>query len=246
MFIISDNVAENCFFLSVAAFLDFSLMDKGKKWKQFLFVQLGYIDVRNHHQSKSTWTWHRILLCYIATCTKTPHLSYLLSVKHYICHISPLSKTPYLSYIASPFYILSNLFRIFHVYNYIYYYYNIIIYPGRYIVRIIVHSHYRSTAHHWRAINGHFMNSLIETPGAINSSMTINTFQYQQTRDVDSMMVYCWASVADGQPTSKQHRVNVCVFCGNVIPHNVHPKPSMLYHTMYILSHQCYTTRCES
>ena len=109
-------------------------------------------------------------------------------------------------------------------------------------MRIIVHSHYRSTAHHWRAINGHFMNSLIETPGAINSSMTINTFQYP----TDTRRWHCWASVADGQPTSKQHRVNVCVFCGNVIPHDVHPKSSMLYHTMYILSHQCYTTRCTS
>ena len=34
----------------------------------------------------------------------------------------------------------------------------------------------------------------------------------QQTRDVDPMLVQCWASVADGGPTLNQHRVHVPCF----------------------------------
>ena len=58
----------------MAAILDHSLMGKGIKWKQYLIVQLEYIDVRNHHQSKTTWTSHRIVICYIATWTIIYHL----------------------------------------------------------------------------------------------------------------------------------------------------------------------------
>ena len=50
MIIVSDNT---CFLLSVVAILDFLLISK-EKMETALFVQLGYIDVRNHHQSKST------------------------------------------------------------------------------------------------------------------------------------------------------------------------------------------------
>ena len=33
----------------------------------------------------------------------------------------------------------------------------------------------------------------------------VHQFTAQQTRDVDSMLLYCWSSVADGGPTLKQH-----------------------------------------
>ena len=36
----------------------------------------------------------------------------------------------------------------------------------------------------------------------------------QQTRDVDPMLFYCWASVVDGGPALKQHWVNVSYLLG--------------------------------
>ena len=45
MFIISDNIAETWFLLISGGHLVFSLMGEVKKWKQFLFAELGYIDL---------------------------------------------------------------------------------------------------------------------------------------------------------------------------------------------------------
>ena len=36
----------------------------------------------------------------------------------------------------------------------------------------------------------------------------------QQTRHVDPMFFYCWADVADGEPTLKQHWINVSCLMG--------------------------------
>ena len=66
-----DNIAATWCLLIGGGHLGFFINVRRTKWKKFLFVQLGYIDVRNHHQSKSTWTWHRTLICYIATCTSS-------------------------------------------------------------------------------------------------------------------------------------------------------------------------------
>ena len=38
--------------------------------------------------------------------------------------------------------------------------------------------------------------------------------QIQQTRAVDPMLFECWASLADGGPTLKQHKVNVSCLMG--------------------------------
>ena len=43
----------------------------------------------------------------------------------------------------------------------------------------------------------------------------------QQARGVDPMLVYCWASVADGGPTLKQHWFNVSFLLGRPRKPNV-------------------------
>ena len=37
-----------------------------------------------------------------------------------------------------------------------------------------------------------------------------NSYNSIQTQNVDSMLFYCWASVADSDTTLSQQRVNVC------------------------------------
>ena len=44
--------------------------------------------------------------------------------------------------------------------------------------------------------------------------MTIPPAMCWQTLNTDSMLFWCWSSVADAGPTSKQHRVNVLCFLG--------------------------------
>ena len=51
----------------------------------------------------------------------------------------------------------------------------------------------------------------------------ISTF-FQQTLGVDLVLVYCWASIADGLPTLNQHRgymlclLGPFIFCWDVTP----------------------------
>ena len=46
----------------------------------------------------------------------------------------------------------------------------------------------------------------------------------QQAWDVDTVLVWCWASVVDGGPTSNQHRINVSRLQGCHCLHPVHDR----------------------
>ena len=48
----------------------------------------------------------------------------------------------------------------------------------------------------------------------IVSALAGASFGRKTTRDVDPVLFWCWASVADGGPTSNQHRVNVTWLLG--------------------------------